>query len=363
LIYKEKGSNRFHYFLLFITLAVLVNVKLTAGIYAALLAAGYLALLGFAKRLETLREVAPVFTGAFILGLVIFGFSPYVTNTLSQGNPLYPALGTDRSDYTAPQFPANFTGRNPAFLLFYSIFSKSDNVRGPDKTAVLKIPFTVSMEELRAFTDTNAKQGGFGPLFGGAILLTSVVFAAALISLRRSGEPIREGGLSAPGSPEIARRRGIGIALLSSALVLSTCLINPASSLARFVPQMWLLPLIAFLLAYFSRNRLLRGFGYAIIMTLLLNNSLVAFAYYKYNYDVTRIYRQRLGDMAEESRSNPLFFHFGHFRAGNTWRFERVGIIFEAVDRKEECGNGQRILPNSIVLKCAPDRSPDRDMD
>ena len=185
LIYKGKESNRFYYFLLFMTIAVLLNVKLTAGIYASILIAGYLAILWFTKKTEILREVFTVSTGAFLLGFVIFGFSPYVTNTLSQGNPLYPALGTDRSDYTAPQFPANFTGRNPAFLLFYSIFAKSDNVRGPDKTAVLKLPFTVSGEELKAFTDTNAKQGGFGPLFGGAVLLAFMVFASALINLYR----------------------------------------------------------------------------------------------------------------------------------------------------------------------------------
>jgi len=140
LIYKSKESNRFHYFLLFMTISVLLNVKLTAGVYASILIAGYLAILWFTKKIEVLREVFTVSIGAFLLGFIIFGFSPYVTNTLSQGNPLYPALGTDRSDYTAPQFPANFTGRNPAFLLFYSIFSKSDNVRGPEKTAVLSSP-------------------------------------------------------------------------------------------------------------------------------------------------------------------------------------------------------------------------------
>ncbi len=194
-----------------------------------------------------MHEVFTVSAGAFLLGLIIFGFSPYVTNTLSQGNPLYPALGTDRSDYTAPQFPSNFTGRNPAFLLFYSIFAKSDNVRGPDKTAVLKIPFTVSRDELEAFTDTNAKQGGFGPLFGGAILLAFFVLAEALINLYRlRGRPIRGNDPPDPERFEINRKTNIGIGLFCSALVLSTCLINPASSLARFIPQMWLLPIFAF---------------------------------------------------------------------------------------------------------------------
>jgi hypothetical protein len=356
LIYKQKESNRFYYFLLFMTIAILLNVKLTAGIYVSILIIGYLAILWFTKRTEILGGVLTVSTGAFLLGFIIFGFSPYVTNTLLQGNPLYPALGTDRSDYTAPQFPANFTGRNPAFLLFYSLFSKSDNVRGADKTAVLKLPFTVSMEELKAFTDTNAKQGGFGPLFGGAVLLAFIVFATALINLYPSrGKRIRGNDQPDSESSESNAKTNIGVGLFCSALVLSTCLINPASSLARFIPQMWLLPIFAFFLAYFSKNRLIRVVGYAIITILLLNNALVAFAYYKYNSQITGIYHQRLAKMAQESKENPLKFHFGHFRTSNVWRFEQSGIKFEVAEHKEECKNSERILPNSIVLKCTSD--------
>jgi hypothetical protein len=226
-------------------------------------------------------------------------------------------------------------------------------VRGPDKTAVLKAPFTVSRDELKAFADTNAKQGGFGPLFGGATLLAFLVFAAALINLYRLRGKVTPGsdpaGLK---GVEIGRKTNIGIGLFCSALVLSTCLINPASSLARFIPQMWLFPIFAFFLAYFSKNQLIRMVGYAIIMTLLLNNALVAFAYYQYNSEITRLYRQRLGEMARESRENPMQFFFGHFRTSNVWRFEQLGITFKVAERKEECKNGQRILPNSIILKC-----------
>ena len=356
LVYRGTGSNRFHYFLLFMAISILVNTKLTAGIYASILIFGYLTILWFAKKIEILRKVSAVSTGAFLLGFLIFGFSPYVTNTLSQGNPFYPALGTDRSDYTAPQFPSNFTGKNPIFLLFYSIFAKSDNVRGPDKMAFLKVPFMVSWDELRAFTDTNAKQGGFGPLFGGAILLAFFVLTAALINLYRlRGRFIRGNDPPAPERSEIGGKTNIVIGLVCSALVLATCLVNPASSLARFIPQMWLLPIFAFFLAYFSKNHLIRIVGSVIIVTLLLNNALIAFAYYQYNCEITRVYRHRLGEMAQESKENPIQFYFGHFRTSNVWRFEQLGIIFEVVERKEECRNGQRILPNSIILKCTPD--------
>ena len=214
----------------------------------------------------------------------------------------------------------------------------------------------VSRDELKAFTDTNAKQGGFGPLFGGAILLAFFVFTAALINLYRlRGRFIRGNDPPDLERSEIGGKTNIGIGLFCSALVLATCLVNPASSLARFIPQMWLFPIFAFFLAYFSKNQLIRFVGFAIIMTLLLNNALIAFAYYQYNFEITRVYRHRLGEMARESKENPIQLYFGHFRTSNVWRFEQLGMIFEVVERKEECRNGQRILPNSIILKCTPD--------
>jgi hypothetical protein len=74
---------------------------------------------------------------------------------------------------------------------------------------------------------------------------------------------------------------------------------------------MWLLPIFAFFLAYFSKNQLIRIIGYAIIMTLLLNNALVAFAYYQYNREITGVY-QRLGEAAGRAKRIPSSF-FGHF--------------------------------------------------
>ncbi len=211
-------------------------------------------------------------------------------------------------------------------------------------------------EELHAFADRIAKQGGFGPLFGGTVLLAFLVFASTLINLwGLRGRAIRKDDQADSEDLESEHKKKIAVGLFFSALILSTGLINPASSPARFIPPMWLFPMGAFFLSYFSKNQLIRVVGYAIIMTLLLNNALAAFAHYKYYFEITRIYHQRLGKMASESQKNPIPFHFGHFRTSNIWRFERLGIRLEVGERKEECQNGERILPNRIVLKCNPE--------
>jgi len=352
-IYRE--SKRIHYCLFLMVIPVLVNVKLTAGIYTGLIMIGYMGMLWVKSKFEQLRKTLIYTLIAFFLGFVLFGFNPYVTNTLQRGNPFYPALGTDRSDYTYPQFPANFIGKNSFTLLFYSIFAKSDNVRGLEKKAYLKIPFTVSKDELGAFTDTNAKQGGFGPLFGGAILLSFLIIMAVLWSLyspsqktgpEKSNLGVKENAAKRASSPNIYW------GLFCLALVLATCLINPASSLARFVPQMWLFLIISVLLAYSLKNKVIRILGHLTLMVLVLNNVLVGYTYYQYNLKITRIYNQRLEKMAVISQENPMQFYFGHFLSSNTLRFDRFGIVYSIVRKKEECRNGQRILPNSIIIKC-----------
>lgn len=352
-IYRE--SKWVYYGSLLMVIPVLVNVKLTAGIYAGMTLIGYLAMLWLKSKFEQFRKTLTFALFAFLLGFVLFGFNPYITNTLQMGNPFYPALGTDRSDYTFPQFPANFIGKHSFSLLFYSIFSKSDNVRGPQKKAYLKVPFTVSRDELRAFTDTNAKQGGFGPLFGGAILLSFAILIGALLSLdsrSKKTEPQKSSPAGKEAEADGGSRPKVYLALFCLGLVLATCLINPASSLARFVPQMWLFPIIAVLLAYSLKNKVLRILGCLILVILVLNNALIGYTYYSYNLRMTSLYNQRLGEFADLSRGDPIPFYFGPFLSSNTLRFDRIGIAYSIVEKKEDCLNGKRILPNSIILKC-----------
>ena len=352
-IYRE--SKWIHYWFLLMVIPVLVNVKLTAGIYSGLILIGYLGMLWVKSKFEQFRKTLIYTLIAFLLGFLLFGFSPYITNTLQMGNPFYPALGTDRSDYTYPQFPANFIGKNSVYLLFYSIFSKSDNVRGLEKRAYLKIPFTVSKDELGAFIDTNAKQGGFGPLFGGGLLLSFLIIIGSLPSLYSTPHKTGPEKSDLGGEAMAAKRAfspNIYLGLFCLALILATCLINPASSLARFVPQMWLSPIIAVLLAYSLKNKVIRILGHLILMVLVLNNVLIGYAYYSYNFKITRVYNQRLEKLAVISQENPIQFYFGHFLSSNTLRFDRFGIVYSIAGKKEECLNGQRILPSSIIMKC-----------
>jgi len=115
---------------------------------------------------------------------------------------------------------------------------------------------------------------------------------------------------------------------------------------------MWLFPIIAVLLAYSLKNKVIRILGHLILMVLVLNNVLIGYTYYSYNFKITRVYNQRLEKLAVISQEKPVQFYFGHFLSSSILRFDRFGIVYSIAAKKEECSNGQRILPSSIILKC-----------
>ena len=143
------------------------------------------------------------------------------------------------------------------------------------------------------------------------------------------------------------------VGFLSLATILVSCLINPVSSLARFVPQMWLFPIAAILLAFSLNAKWIKMMAIIILIALFLNNLLIGATYIRYNIEITELYNQRFKEMAILSKQNPLRIYFGHFRSSSKLRFDKFAIEFESVETKDECINGKNILPNSILLQCS----------
>jgi len=360
LAYIHTGEREGHFGNLFLIIPVLVNTKLTAGAYTAVFLLGFGLVLWVEKDLGILYRYLGWGISAFLFGFFLLGISPYITNTIYKGNPFYPVFGNDHSElYKEPNMAGNFLGKNSAMVLFQSIFSRSDNVRFRESRGELKLPFTFQKRELNAFTDTNAKQGGFGPLFGGAILLSLAVVLGGLgicfFQSRRLG-----GGENADLKGENQKKpmdhtnppQMLPTGIYCLAILLFSCLINPTSSLARFVPQMWLFPIFACLLAFSLNKRWIHWIGALIMVTLLANNLLIGISYYSYNSHITSLYNLKLREIAEETKKNPVKLYFGHFRSSSALRFDKFGIRYQVIERREECRDAERILPNSILLKC-----------
>lgn len=211
---------------------LLPGIKLTGVAYAFLFAVLAALAIAWLARWRWRGAALAVALGA-VAGVLVTGWNPYVTNLVRAGNPLYPVAGNPEFDVLYGQAPPEFLARSRLEKLAIATFSASRN--GNDVKPTLKWPFTWKGDETTLFQHPDARYGGFGPLFSGALVLSVLTLASA--SPRRS-------------------RRAMLLAGAVSAALLATVLMNPEPWWARYVPQLWLVPLVIALGAAAAPGRL-----------------------------------------------------------------------------------------------------------
>ena len=198
------------------------NLKFSGPIYVASIVLPVLAWWLWKEQLAVRHF--PIIGSAALL-LILCSVNPYLTNVRIGGSPIQPL---NRKDVISNQMWPEFLAKNRFDKLLISLtFTNYLNPYGELPESVLRTvtnPFQLrSIRELQEFgTSYDLRVGGFGPLFAVALAL------ALLITLLRAGNETRD----------------VGFALIMLGTVASI-LANPESWWARYVPQMWLLPVLA----------------------------------------------------------------------------------------------------------------------
>ena len=236
------------------------------------------------KALYDTRRMLLILTFGCVIGGFVVGLNPYVTNMIRYGNPLYPVYGSNQfnKEYiVAPiQMPANFMGENSLKKLFLSIFSYSSYVSYPDESGPLKIPFTVTTSELNVFLQGyGVRVGGFGPLFGGLVILSVVALIVSFANNFKIGV--------------------IGLGMIC--VILVTAFLNSELWWARYAPQLWLIPIISCLTGMLNKKRLWeRVFLNLMLSTIFLNIFIVGGSYLKGNIHDTNHVKAILNKLANQ---------------------------------------------------------------
>lgn len=157
------------------------------------------------------------------------GAPTYVMNFIQHGSPVYPLAGEGAVDIMSSNAPDGFIGQPTWYTLLHSYFgemSKAD--------AALKIPFTVTPDEmeLASLGISDMRVSGFGPLFGGILILSMIaIVLGIIISWKRD-------------------RRFAIYSLVMTCTMLALLLGISESWWARYSPYVYLLPIIACVLAF-----------------------------------------------------------------------------------------------------------------
>jgi hypothetical protein len=326
-LYVRTTSAAYAVALVFVA-SFLANVKFTGLVYAALIGIGTLASIAMFDRTR-LRPALALMAAAAALATVQ-GVNPYITNTVLHGNPAYPGarIGAVPLAHVVYRDSA-FAEQAAPVQLARSIFSESsdDDARAPR----LKIPFTIHAGELGAFTTVDARTGGWGPLFGGALIIACGLLAAAVVR---------------------GDRRARALSALSACIVLSALAV-PVGAYARYAPQLWLACIPALLIDDVRswRTQLLAA---AVGLNLVFVGSVSLGA----QLFIDHLHRQQLRTLAALSRGDTLAYAQSNEPFANVDLHFRAYAIRAAERTALHCEAPARLLKTHVDLCLPGDRSP-----
>jgi hypothetical protein len=298
-----------------------INTKLTGLVYFCFFCAagGLYALI---KRRDVLVRYAVVQAVSIVVGVVVFGFNPYVTNTLNRGHPFYPWLGTaahpgfsvsgpNRDPVERDETPHNMVGRNRFVRFYYAIFGRPGSqpfLGGPD--AALMRPFQVGWKDFHLFYFHELRISGFGPLFSGAFLISLAILIATLIH---------------PGRLP----RLIPILLLCA--VVGSLLVSKHTWWARYGPQLWWLPIVALIAGLAPAGwRAVRWASWGLAAILLINGALIVVAHFQWEVEATRKTTEQMAMLRQKS---DVQVNLAYFAEPYGERLRVAGVKFQIVNR------------------------------
>jgi hypothetical protein len=336
-------------------LLLLVNTKFTALVYAVVLVLAVAALRwlvgsgdrnGRGQRRQALRA-GLVTLAAVVVGAAGLGYDPYVTNWRRHGHPFHPIMGAQPVDFLAIQLAPAFHRKPRLTRLLQATFARASN---RNEAPRVKAPWVVGRDELEALAFADLRIGGFGPLWGLAVLAAAALSLALVAGRRGRG---RAG--AAPGGG----LGGLGGLAALGAVVAGSALLNPACWWARYVPQLWLLPVGALLAAFVAGRsagsrapalRPARALATALAAVLILNVGLVAGAAVAGQWRASAAVRAQLAGLAAGGQA--LWVRWNGFEA-NRARLDAAGVSFLPA-RQLSCLHPQ-ILVASQATFCAGD--------
>jgi hypothetical protein len=329
-IVKQREKFLFWPFL-FVSI-ILVNIKHTAVVFFGVLAVAFFLYLWINGQLKLSFWFAKLTIVSGLIGILLVGNNPYITNFSAKGHPLYPAMGKGAYNYVETNTPENYWALKPPIRLLASIFSESSLARGKGKFGTLKLPITISQKELESFRQTNIKIGGFGVLFGLAFLIS--VFGFIYYQFNRVHIQEKLFSLSV-----------ITLIFVFAAII-------PTSSVARYVPFVWWIPCVIVLLLFTQKSIVMNTVGSLIVITLIINNLLVGVYYYPYNLKQSLQLDQQLKGLSHTVIS-PLYVNFGQFGSTKV-KLNKYNIPYTEVFTDDGCKDGKTFLVSNISRICEP---------
>ena len=298
----------------FVSAILCMNTKFTGLVYLCFffLAGGLYCLW---RRRDLALRYASLVVAVLVVGTVVLGFNPYVTNTVHRGHPFYPMQGSaahpgladrGRDPIELYETPRNMIGRGRMLRLAYGVFGKPGTPPYVTKDAEFMWPFAATWRTFGLYYFHDVRIGGFGPLFSGALLLALALAAAGCA--RRVLPP--------------------SLVLLIGGAILASLLVSTHTWWARYGPHLWWLPIVPVAAALRAGGELwLRRAAAAFALLLLADALLVAAVHMRWEWRSTQALHAQLSDLRQ---AGPLTTDLAYFDVPVARRFQSAGVAVNA---------------------------------
>jgi hypothetical protein len=315
----------------FIAAALCVNVKFTGLVYLCFFAAAG-GLYCLWQRRALVVGYSALVGAALLVGTLLLGFNPYVTNAVHRGNPFYPMLGSAGHPSLAAQgrdpieryeTPRNMVGKSRLLRLAYGVFGKPGTAPYVTQDARFSWPFVASWSDFELYYFHDVRIGGFGPFFSGVLLLALALAA-------------------------VAGARGLlpaGALLLVAGAIVASLLVSTHTWWARYGPHLWWLPIV-FLAAVLRLDGqvVLKRAAAAVGLLLLIDAVLIGGVHMRWEWRSTQALQQQLADLRT---AGPKTVDLAYFDVPVAARLRTAGVTFDTV-RRYECSADRQVTLMSV---------------
>lgn len=163
---EERTLLKENFLILANSIIIIINLKFTGLVYAAIfcfLFYCYWLYKSYKEGIfkEKFTKLTIFYVGVVLISVCIAGYSSYVKNIFEKGHPFYPLFGEGKYDIITYNQPKYFKNRNTIQKFAITMFSEGSNIHdsygdNTDKPK-LKIPFTVSKEEIKEYTKPDTR--------------------------------------------------------------------------------------------------------------------------------------------------------------------------------------------------------------
>jgi len=320
------------------------STKLNGLIYQCIVfAAGWLCCV--LRRREWLVRYTGLAALALVLGVGVFGYNPYVTNTIKMQNPLYPAVGTNKLEKANDcEIPKNLLDQNRFVRLGYAIFGRPGNAPyAGQKNAKLMWPFTARVSDFSIYRFQEGRIAFFGPYFSGVLLLAMGLLAWVMFQ---------------------SKMDRLVLAIVSLTII-GSLLMSPLLWWPRLGPQLWLLPMIPVIAIFVGEcSRRAVAAAWVIVLLLTVNGAIVATVGMAWETNASQTLRGQLSELRDSGKM--IEVKTGFFGMATERRLKDWGVIFRMKDPKEKLSDGTELVtvpqgyPGNIRYRYmpAPEENP-----